>query len=170
LILGARLAARLGGSRLSRRLFRAAHERYPADARARYFGQHVWTKGSNHFEQLSEWERNPELENRGRCDAIGGGTLREARDTGRDALAGLALDHCAKYLAHREAEACAPLEEEEGLLATWHNNRGYFSGSVEEGEWFVERRRYLLEIVSALARALAANDRKSCRKRCRRWW
>ena len=59
LILGGRLAARLGGSRLSRRLFRTARERYPADARARYFGQHLWTKGWNLFEPLREWEKSP---------------------------------------------------------------------------------------------------------------
>lgn len=102
---------------------------------------------------------------------IGGGTLREVRDTSRDSLAGLAHDHCAKYLAHRGLEACALLGDEKGLQEAWNDYRSYFSGNVEEGEWFVERKRYLLEMAPALARALEANDRKTYRKNRRRlWW
>src|SRR6516165_4006506 len=61
LILGGRLAARLGGRRLSRWLLRAAFNRYPSEPRVRYFASHVHRRRSKLFEQLREWESSPEL-------------------------------------------------------------------------------------------------------------
>jgi len=98
------------------------------------------------------------------------GTLRDVRDACRDALAGLPHDHCAKYLAHRQVEACAMLSDEKTLLETWKEHREYFSGKVEEGEWFVDRRRYLLGDVLIAGRALEENDRKAYRKIRRGFW
>ena len=67
LILGGRLAARLGGWRLSRQLFRKAVERHPSDARARYFAQGLRRRGWKLFDQLLSWEENAELED---ADAV----------------------------------------------------------------------------------------------------
>src|SRR5215472_10383995 len=62
LVFGGRLAARLGGRRLSRRLLRAALDRNPLDARPRYYGQGLRRRGWRLFDELRKWEANPELE------------------------------------------------------------------------------------------------------------
>ena len=97
--------------------------------------------------------------------------LEEMRSACRDALAGLPHDHCAKYLVHRLAEACALLRDETGLLETWKGYRNYFDGKVEKGEWFEARRRYLLVDLVILARSLQENNRKMYAKvlRSLRW-
>jgi tetratricopeptide (TPR) repeat protein len=61
LILGGRLAMRLGGGRLSRRLFRAAYARDPANPRVRYFTKHVRRRRSGLLDDLQEFEANPDL-------------------------------------------------------------------------------------------------------------
>jgi hypothetical protein len=61
LILGGRLAMRLGGWRLSRRLFRAAHARDPKNPRVRYFSNHVHRRRSGLLEELREFEANPDV-------------------------------------------------------------------------------------------------------------
>jgi tetratricopeptide (TPR) repeat protein len=97
--------------------------------------------------------------------------LAEVRSACRDALAGLPHDHCAKYLVHRQAEACALLGDEQGLLETWKQYRNYFDGKVEKPEWFDSRRRYLLADLLVLARSLQENNRKMYKKTLRglRW-
>ena len=97
--------------------------------------------------------------------------LQEVRSTCRDALAGLPHDHCAKYLVHRQAEACALLGDEQGLSETWKEYRNYFSGKLEEAEWFETRRRYLLADLLILARSLEEKNRKMYKKMLRslRW-
>ena len=97
--------------------------------------------------------------------------LEEMRSACHDALAGLPHDHCAKYLVHRQAEACALLGDEQGLLETWKQYRTYFDGKVEKGEWFEARRRYLLADMVILARSLQENNRKMYGKTLRslRW-
>jgi cellulose synthase operon protein C len=97
--------------------------------------------------------------------------LEEIRSACRDALAGLPHDHCAKYLVHRQAEACALLGDEKGLADTWRQNRNYFDGKVEKGEWFEAPRRYLLGDMVILARSLQENNRKMYGKMLRslRW-
>jgi hypothetical protein len=62
LILGGRLAVRLGGRRLSRRLFRTALARNPSDARVRYFTQGLCRATRKLFDELRNWEVQPELE------------------------------------------------------------------------------------------------------------
>ena len=90
--------------------------------------------------------------------------LGEVRSACRDALAGLPHDHCAKYLVHRQAEACALLGDEKGLLETWKEYRNYFNGKLEKAEWFETRRKYLLVDLIILARSIEENNRKMYRK------
>ena len=101
---------------------------------------------------------------------IGPGTLREVRDACRDALGGLSHDHTAKYLAHRQAEACTMLGDKTALLEEWNEYREYFSGKVEEGEWFEEGRKYLLGDVVIAGRALQEDDRQMYGKMRRGFW
>jgi hypothetical protein len=84
--------------------------------------------------------------------------LREILSSCRDALAGLPHDHCAKFLAHLEAEACALLGDRRALLETWTTNRNYFDGKLEKGEWFETKRKHLLADVPVMARSLENND------------
>lgn len=97
--------------------------------------------------------------------------LEEVRSACRDALAGVPHDHCAKYLVHRQAEACALLGDEKGLLETWTEYRNYFNGKLETAEWFEPRRRHLLADLLILVRALEENNRKLYKKTLRglRW-
>jgi tetratricopeptide (TPR) repeat protein len=60
LVLGGRLAVRLGGWRLSRWLFRAAYERDPDNPRVRYFTNHA-RRGSDLLNDLREFEANPDI-------------------------------------------------------------------------------------------------------------
>ena len=61
LIFGGRLATRLGGWRLSRRLFRAAYARDPSNPRVRYFTNHARRKRSQLLDNLRFFEANPDL-------------------------------------------------------------------------------------------------------------
>jgi tetratricopeptide (TPR) repeat protein len=60
LILGARLAARLGGSRLQRWLYRAAREREPTSPRVRYFTSHL--RRGTLLDELRDREKKPLLD------------------------------------------------------------------------------------------------------------
>lgn len=102
---------------------------------------------------------------------LGSEQLRQVRAACHDALAGLPHDHCAKYLAHREAEACALLGEETELLKTWQRHRDYFNGKLEQGEWFDSKRKHLLTDLVVLGRSAQDNDRKAYRSvlRTLRW-
>jgi predicted Zn-dependent protease len=60
LILGGRLAFRLGGWRLSRRLFRAAYARDAANPRVRYFTRHA-RRRMRFLDDLREFEANPDI-------------------------------------------------------------------------------------------------------------
>jgi hypothetical protein len=84
--------------------------------------------------------------------------LRETLVTCRDALAGLPHDHCAKYLVHRQAEACALLGDKTALSETWKEHLNYFNGKLEKAEWFETKRRHLLLDVPIMARALRENN------------
>jgi predicted Zn-dependent protease len=97
--------------------------------------------------------------------------LREVHSTCRDALVGLPHDHCAKYLVHRQAEACALLGDQQGFLETWKQYRNYFDGKLEKREWFETRRRYLQGDLVILGRSLEENNRKMYNKvlRSLRW-
>jgi len=101
---------------------------------------------------------------------LGKNQLEKIRQAGRDALAGLPHDHCAKYLAHRLIEACALLSDQPGVMETWKEYRNYFNGKLEEGEWFAPSRRPLLTEALVLVRALK-DDSKLYKKTVRglRW-
>ena len=58
----------------------------------------------------------------------------EIRSTCEDALTSLPHDHCAKYLAHVQAEMCACLGDTEGFRQTWEKQRSYFTGKLEPSE------------------------------------
>jgi hypothetical protein len=135
LILGARLAVRLGGSRLSRWLYRAASEIRP--------GVRMWMV-ANYVDCFSVDSSTDWPEIRANC----------AR-----ALSGLPHDRCARYRAHVQAEACALLGDEAGLLATWKEHRAYFDGELSEGEWFKKSRRHLLDDIPKMAQFLEQNER-----------
>jgi tetratricopeptide (TPR) repeat protein len=61
LILGGRLATRLGGLRLSRRLLALAHTKNPADPLVRYFTVGVRRRGWDVFDELRAFEADPDL-------------------------------------------------------------------------------------------------------------
>ena len=61
LILGARLAARLGGLRLSRRLFHEARIQDPSNPRVKYFTGYMGRRGSRLIDDLRAFEDNPDL-------------------------------------------------------------------------------------------------------------
>jgi len=96
--------------------------------------------------------------------------LREVRSACHDALAGLPHDHCARYLAYREAEACALLNDHTGVYDCWKRYSEYFDGKLEKGEWFEEKRRYLMADVPGLARAVANNQPREYRALVWRMW
>ena len=60
LIFGGRLASRLGGSRLSRRLFRVAYMRDATNPRVRYFANHA-RRRIRLLDDLREFEANPDM-------------------------------------------------------------------------------------------------------------
>jgi len=62
LIFGGRLAARLGGWRVSRWLFRSAFSREPLHPKARYFAQGLHRRDGKLLEELRRWDANPELD------------------------------------------------------------------------------------------------------------
>ena len=82
--------------------------------------------------------------------------LEELASTCSDALEGLEHDHCAKYLAHRLAEAAALLDTRDEFLKTWRTYRNYFDTKLETREYFRNRDKYLLGQISEMAEALDA--------------
>jgi predicted Zn-dependent protease len=61
LILGGRLASRLGSSRLSRRLLKTAFDRDPSDPAAIYYSSYIDHRGQHLFDALRNFESNPEI-------------------------------------------------------------------------------------------------------------
>jgi tetratricopeptide (TPR) repeat protein len=61
MVFAGRLASRLGGMRLSRHLYRKAHERDPGSPVVRYFTRHVSGPRDLLLDELREFEKNPEL-------------------------------------------------------------------------------------------------------------
>jgi hypothetical protein len=89
--------------------------------------------------------------------------LEEVIATCRDALADLPHDHCARYLACRQAEACALVGDKEGLLAVWRDRRGYFDGELKKSEYFKESQKHLIYDIPDIIEALQRDDRKAYR-------
>jgi predicted Zn-dependent protease len=84
--------------------------------------------------------------------------LKEIVATSGDALRALPHDHCARYLAHVKAEACALLGDKRGLRETWDQYRGYFDCKEDNEEWFEKGRRPLLTDIPMLVRYLEQNQ------------
>lgn len=72
----------------------------------------------------------------------------------RTALAQLAHDRYAKYLAHVQAQACALLGDRTAFLQTWKEQRRYFTGQLEASEWFDVKYRDLLHDIPHMAEML----------------
>jgi len=83
---------------------------------------------------------------------------KELRSTCHEALAGLPHDHCARYLAYREAEACVLQGDQAGFSECWSRHREYFDSQPEKGEWFETKRRYLMAALPAVARHLESGE------------
>jgi len=101
--------------------------------------------------------------------------LKEVAASCRDALRDLPHDHCARYLAHLRAEACALLGDKQGLRETWEQYRSYFDCNESNQEWFQEGTRHLLTDIPMLVRYLEGDERSLYRKgvwglRWRRFW
>jgi hypothetical protein len=101
--------------------------------------------------------------------------LEEVIATCKGALADLRHDHCARYVAVMQAEACALIRDESGLLALWNDRRCYFEGGLEDREYFKTNHKHLLTDIPALLDALQGKDERSYRKilrriRSRRLW
>lgn len=97
--------------------------------------------------------------------------LKERMSVCEDALRMLPHDHCAKYLLHVQAEACALLGEKQKFLEVWNANQDYFDGKVEGEEWFETKSRHLLGDLTIMARALQRSDESTYNKTVRslRW-
>lgn len=80
--------------------------------------------------------------------------LKETVAASGDALRNLPHDHCARYLAHVRAEACALLGDTRGLRETWDRYRIYFDCNEKKDEWFEDRRRPLLTDIPMMVRYL----------------
>jgi hypothetical protein len=84
--------------------------------------------------------------------------LRVVLSSCRDALAGLPHDHCAKYLVHRQAEACALLKDLAGFRQVCLKHANYLTGKLDPGEWFDSRSKHLLTDIAVMARALRQSE------------
>lgn len=94
----------------------------------------------------------------GCLSAVRPSDLKEIVATSGDALRDLPHDHCARYLAHVKAEACALLGDKPGLRETWDQYRSYFDCNENSNEWFEPRRRPLLTDIPMLVRYLEQNQ------------
>lgn len=90
--------------------------------------------------------------------------LEERYASARDALAGLPHDHCAKYLAHVQAEAAALLGHKEDFLETWAAYGRYFDGQIGAGEFFHGHDRHLLVDIPKLAESMTQDQRGRARR------
>jgi predicted Zn-dependent protease len=91
----------------------------------------------------------------------------EIRSVCQNALETLPHDHCAKYLAHVHAEMSACLGDTAALRETWTRQQAYFTGKLEQSEWFEGRRQYLLGDIPCAARLLEQNQIKLFNKACK---
>ena len=93
----------------------------------------------------------------GCLSAIWPSGLKEIAAASREALRDLPHDHCARYLAHVNAEACALLGDKQGLREIWNQYRSYFDCEAKKDEWFEPRRRPLLTEIPELVGFLEQN-------------
>jgi len=94
-----------------------------------------------------------------------GEDLEEIVATCRDALANLPHDHCARYLACLQAEACALLGRNDDLIAVWDDRRGYFDeDTLNEHEYFNPSEEHLVYDIPDIIKALQSGDHRAHRK------
>jgi tetratricopeptide (TPR) repeat protein len=104
----------------------------------------------------------------GCLSALSKSDLKEIVASSSDALRDLPHDHCARYLAHVKAEACALLGDTQGLLNTWTQYRSYFDCKETSNEWFQDGRRPLLTDIPMLVRFLEQKQHSLYRRTVRR--
>ena len=102
------------------------------------------------------------------CNPLRRKQLREIISSCHDALAGLPHDHCARFLAHVEAESYAILGDEKAFLEVYRSYKNYFDGKLEEPEWFQDSRRNLLADIPAMGRFLEEGQRTQFKRMRRR--
>ncbi len=102
------------------------------------------------------------------CNPLRRKQLREIISSCHDALTGLPHDHCARYLAHVEAESYAILGDERAFLKAYRSYKNYFDGKLVEPEWFQDPRRNLLTDIPAMGRFLEESQRTQYKKMRRR--
>jgi hypothetical protein len=90
----------------------------------------------------------------------------EVLSTCKDALAGIQHDHCAKYLAHVQAEICAAQGDSGGFRESFQKHRAYFTGQYHDSEWFDPRRIRLLKDIPAMAALLERQEMELFRQKC----
>ena len=97
--------------------------------------------------------------------------LHEVVSSCHDALVGLPHDHCAKYLVHRQAEACALLGDQAGFQQVCQKHGNYLTGKLEQSEWFDSPSKHLLTDIPVMARALKQSEFRLYRQTLRsvRW-
>jgi len=103
--------------------------------------------------------------------SLGSRHLQEILSTCHAALEGLPHDHCARYMAHREAEAGALLGDQNAFAECCAQYRLYFDGAIEKNEWFPAAERYLLADIPGLARHLREREYRAYKAKVRtlRW-
>lgn len=113
-------------------------------------------------ELMSDWRARPDMKMWAVTNYLLAwrGNSRETLDTVtrtcRDALAKLPHDHCARFLAHKQAEAYALLGDQEAFLRTWNDNRRYFGSDPGKEEFFKDR--HLLADIPTMAHTLQQGD------------
>jgi hypothetical protein len=93
--------------------------------------------------------------------------LKEVLATCNEALADLPHDHCARYLSYMQAEACALLNDKQGLLSVWKDSSAYFDGDPGKDEYFKSDEKYLIYEIPRVVESLQHDDRSAYRQR--RW-
>jgi len=106
---------------------------------------------SNYISCFSRWDQ---------------GSWNEVLSTCKDALAGMQHDHCAKYLAHVQAEIFAVQGNVNGFRETWKGYRAYFTGQQHESEWFDIGRIHLLKDIPEMAMLLEQDQRNKFLEKC----
>jgi tetratricopeptide (TPR) repeat protein len=101
--------------------------------------------------------------------------LKEIIATCRDALTKLPHDHCARFLAYMEAEACILSGDNEGLIAVWDKYTRYFEGLPQKGEHFPPSQKYLIDELPVAVRLYRQQDARGYawmhwKLRLRRFW
>ena len=89
--------------------------------------------------------------------------LKEVIATCRAALAGLPHDHCARYLAYMEAEACALAGDKSGLIEAWNRYAPYFEGLPDKEDFFPTNQRYIVHEISDAVRLVQKHDNSGFR-------